>query len=67
VAIILIEHDMKVVMGISDRVVVLDHGREDRRGYAEGHPAGPRGDRGVPGEGPSTPCMIADCGLLIAE
>jgi branched-chain amino acid transport system ATP-binding protein len=39
-SILLIEHDMKVVMGISDRVTVLDHGEL----IAEGDPAAVRED-----------------------
>jgi len=43
IAILLIEHDMSVVMQISDRVVVLDYGRK----IADGSPAQVRNDAAV--------------------
>jgi ABC-type branched-subunit amino acid transport system ATPase component len=43
ICVLLIEHNMKVAMGLSDRIVVLDHGRK----LAEGSPADVASDPGV--------------------
>ena len=43
IAVLLIEHDMSVVMGISDHVIVLDYGRK----IADGAPAAIRADPNV--------------------
>ena len=47
--ILVIEHDMHVVEGISDRVVALDHGVKIAEGSFEAGGDRPAGDRGVPG------------------
>ena len=42
ITVLLIEHDMKLVMGISDRVVVLDHGVKISEGTPEDVQRDPR-------------------------
>jgi branched-chain amino acid transport system ATP-binding protein len=66
IGILLIEHDMSVVMGISDHVVVLDHGRK----IADGSAAVVRADANVikaylgeEEEAPLPPEIAADVGF----
>ncbi len=47
ITVVLVEHDMKLVMKISNRIHVLDQGRTLARGYRAGGPRKSGGDRGL--------------------
>jgi branched-chain amino acid transport system ATP-binding protein len=59
IGILLIEHDMSVVMGISDHVVVLDHGRKIADGSAASVRADPAVIKAYLGEDEAAPLPAA--------
>ena len=63
ITIILVEHDMRLVMGISDNVTVLNFGNQDRGRPARQDPGRPGGDRGLSRRGRAAMSMLTIHGL----
>ena len=59
-SLLLIEHDMSVVMEISDHVVVLEHGVRIADGTADNVRNDPRGDRGLSRRRGHRGCALAE-------
>ena len=55
---LLVEHHMAMVMGISDKVVVLDFGRKIAEGTPQQVANGPEGHRGLPGGADDATTML---------
>ena len=47
--VLLVEHDMKVIMGVCQQIVCVDHGVKIAEGTPGRNPAGPQGDRSLSG------------------
>ena len=53
--ILLIEHQMRLVMNICEKLTVMDFGAGHRPRHPAGDPGQPAGDRGLPGPRRSVP------------